>query len=126
MRHKVCFAVAHRAQVAKLRLVSKRLELSVSHGLPVEDALARVHALGNYFQNRHGMSMRWESELVGHLSGRYMLITIDGRFSVDPKAVHLDGQDPGMLLRKKALDYLRRKLEQYLDPATPLRELPTT
>ena len=105
--------------------MSKRIQITVSHRLPAEDALARVHALGNYFQNRHGMIMRWESERVGHLAGRYMLITIDGRFSVDDRAVHLDGQDPGFLLRAKATDYLQRKLESYLDPTTPLADLPT-
>jgi hypothetical protein len=105
--------------------VSKRIQISVPHRLPAEDALARVHALGKYFQNRHGMSMRWESERVGHLAGRYLLISIDGRFSVDERAVHLDGQDPGLLLRAKATDYLRGKLETYLDPATPLADLPT-
>jgi len=106
--------------------VSKRLQISVSHSLPLDDALARVHALGEYFQNRHGMRMQWESERVGHLSGRYMLISIDGRFSVDGSGVHLDGHDPGMLLRAKASDYLRRKIESYLDPSLSLAELPRT
>jgi len=121
----VQLGVAPSEKAATLRVVSKRLSLTVPHSLSVEDALARVHALGDYFQNRHGMAMRWESERVGHLSGRYLLISIDGRFSVDDGAVHLDGQDPGMLLRRKALDYLQRKLETYLDPTTPLAELPT-
>lgn len=104
--------------------MSKRLQITVPHRLSLADALERVRALGDFFTNRHGMSMRWESEYVGHLAGRYMLISIDGRFSVDDRAVHLDGQDPGMLLRAKATDYLQRKLETYLDPATPIAELP--
>lgn len=100
------------------------MQITVPHRLSLADALERVRALGDYFQNRHGMKMHWESERVGHLAGRYMLITIDGRFSVDERAVELDGQDPGMLLRAKASDYLQRKLETYLDPATPVSSLP--
>ena len=103
--------------------MSKRLQITVPHQLPLGDALERVRALGEYFHNRHGMSMEWESEYVGHLAGRYLLITIDGRFSVDARQVELDGHDPGMLLRAKATDYLKRKLESYLDPTTPIEAL---
>lgn len=104
--------------------MSKRLQLQVSHTVGRAEAIARAHALGEYFQNRHGMTMTWRSANVGHLEGTFLLIHIDSLFEVDEHEVRLDGKDPGFLLRGKALEYLERKIRTYLDPATPLAELP--
>ncbi len=105
--------------------MSKRLHVEVPHSLSQAEALERLRALGDYFVNRHGMNMRWESETVGHLAGRYLLIHIEGRFSIEQTRVQLDGKDPGVLLRRKAIDYLTRKISTYLNPATPIDQLPT-
>ncbi len=35
------------------------------------------------------------------------------------------GDDPGFLWRKKATEYIKNKLETYLDPTTAAADLPT-
>jgi len=100
------------------------MTITVPHRCTLEDALARASALGEYFVNRHGMQLQWESERVAHLTGRYMLISFDATFTLTEAKVQIDGKDPGFLLRSKAQDYLRRKVNEYLDPAVPLDALP--
>lgn len=103
--------------------VSKRMTITVPFQVSAAEALERMRALGDYFHNRHGMSMRWESDTVAHLSGRYLLIQIEGTFRLGERAVHVDGKDPGFLVRAKASDYLERKIASYLDPEVPVDQL---
>ncbi|MCB9732180.1 MAG: polyhydroxyalkanoic acid system family protein [Deltaproteobacteria bacterium] len=103
--------------------MSKRLHLNIPHTVGRAEAIARAHALGEYFENRHGMKMSWRAANIGHLEGNYLLIHIDGLFEIDDREVRLDGKDPGFLLRGKALEYLERKIRAYMDPATPLEQL---
>lgn len=115
--------VAAERQPGRVALVSKRLNITVPFQVPAAEALERMRALGDYFHNRHGMTMRWESDTVAHLAGRYLVIAIEGTFRLGERAVHVDGKDPGFLVRAKATDYLERKIASYLDPATPVDQL---
>jgi hypothetical protein len=80
-------------------------------------------ALGEYLDNRHKIRTEWDGD-TGRFKGKYLVVSVEGEFSVEEKQVTLRGKDPGMLWRKKASDYLRHKLEKYLDPQTPLDALP--
>ena len=53
------------------------------------------------------------------------MVAIQGRMTIEDAQIHFDGKDPGMLWRKKAIKYLKEKLAMYLDPSTPIDELPT-
>jgi len=64
------------------------------------------------------------SGLSCSIAVRYLGLQVSGDARVDPHGVHIEAVDPGFLLRKRAADYLRRRFERYLDPATPLAELP--
>ena len=90
-----------------------------------DEAIERLKVLGDYLKNRHGIDGSWNGNSAA-FTGRYMVVKIDGRLTVDDGVVHFEGKDPGMLWRKKAIDYLRGKLETYLDPSTPVDELPRT
>jgi hypothetical protein len=98
--------------------------IDYDHSLPIEDARARIHALGEYLTNKHGIGVTWSGEDQAKISGKYLVVTIDGTVSVEDEAVRFEGKDPGMLWRGKAKDYLSHKLQKYLDPSTPVDSLP--
>ena len=100
------------------------MEIDHTHDLAEDDARARLEALGEYLQNRHGIHVAWVSPNKAKFSGRYLVVKIDGELTMDGSLVSFRGEDPGFLWRKKASDYIHGKLAKYLDPKTPLAQLP--
>jgi hypothetical protein len=99
--------------------------IDYAHSLPIDDARARIRALGEYLSNKHGIAVTWAGENEATIKGKYLVVSIEGSVKVQATNVCFDGKDPGMLWRGKAKDYLTSKLEKYLDAATPLASLPT-
>jgi hypothetical protein len=89
-----------------------------------EDARIRLSALGEYLQNRHGIQISWTDENKARFTGKYLVVKIDGELTLAEGKLDFQGKDPGMLWRKKAVKYLKEKLETYLDPNTPPEQLP--
>jgi hypothetical protein len=87
-----------------------------------EDARARLQALGDYLQKRHGIHVTWNGDSAS-VSGKYLVVAIEGSLSFQGANAVFEGKDPGFLWRGKAKDYLHGKLSAYLDPATSLEEL---
>ncbi len=100
-----------------------RMELDVPHTLPHEDALERIKALGEFYHHRHGAQVTWTHHTCT-LEARYVGIRLSANCRVDASRVHVDCSDPGFLLRKRGAEYLRKKLERFLDPNIPLETLP--
>jgi hypothetical protein len=98
------------------------MEIDFKHQLPDDDARARLQVLGEYLTNRHGIQVAWD-DAGARFSGKYLVVKIEGEITVGPGLVRVRGKDPGMLWRRKAVDYLEGKLERYLDPQTPLADL---
>ena len=88
-----------------------------------DDARARLHALGEYLHNKHGLSVSWSGD-TAQVSGRYLVVAIEGALSVGDGVAKFNGKDPGFLWRGKAKEYLEHKLRTYLDPSRPLDQLP--
>ena len=103
--------------------MAKRIDLNVKHQLSPEEALERVRALGDYYENRHGAAVAWNGS-IGHIKAKWLTMHADIEFRVTNSSIQLDGPDPGLLLRGRVTKYLKRKLETYLDPGTPLESLP--
>jgi hypothetical protein len=99
-------------------------DLSCPHGFSLADARARLHAMGDYFANKYGLTVTWTGEDEATISGSYLVVTISGTLKLSPNSVSFTGKDPGMLWRGKAKDYLQGKLAKYLDPGNPLEALP--
>jgi len=99
-------------------------EIDYKHDLPRDDARARIKALGEYLVNKHGIDVRWENDDRAKISGKYMIVSIEGTVIVEDKKVRFEGKDPGMLWRGKAKDYLTHKLSKYLDAKTSVADLP--
>ncbi|HEU4534050.1 MAG TPA: polyhydroxyalkanoic acid system family protein [Polyangiaceae bacterium] len=102
--------------------MSLRIERPLG-ALSREDAKARLEALGEYFQNKHGLAVTWQGDSAA-VRGKYLVVTIDGTLRFEGDKVVFEGQDPGMLWRGKAKEYLAAKLEKYLEPSRPLADLP--
>ncbi len=100
------------------------MEIVYKHPLDAADALARLKALGEYLDRRHGIKVTWASDQKATFSGKYMVVRIEGDLTLEPGVAHFKGKDPGFLWRKKASEYIEEKLAMYLDPKTPLDKLP--
>lgn len=99
------------------------MQFDYKYSFPQEEAKARLELLGAYLANRHGIHVAWEGNKAS-FNGKYLVVKINGELTVADGIVHFNGQDPGMLWRKKAVEYLRGKLATYLDPNTPMDQLP--
>ena len=100
------------------------MKFEYPYKVPREDARVRLEALGQYLHNRHGIKVTWSDGDKAQFSGKYMLVTIDGELTIQDNQVTFSGKDPGMLLRKRAVNYLKDKLATYLNPATAPDALP--
>lgn len=87
--------------------------------LTPEDAKARLTALGDYLQTKHGIAVTWNGDSAS-VKGKYLIVAIEGTLAFAGGKAVFEGKDPGFLWRGKAKDYLAEKLAKYLDPKTPL------
>ncbi len=100
------------------------MQFDYPHSVGLENARARIDVLCTYLDNRHGIKVEWNGN-TGSFDGKYLLVVIAGKMTIEDTQVHFDGKDPGLLWRRKAVKYLKEKLGVYLDPSTPIEELPT-
>ena len=100
------------------------MEIDYKHGLPEEEARARLDALGEYLGNKHGIKVQWIDANRARFTGKYLVVKIDGELSLANGAVRFRGEDPGFLWRKRAVEYIEGKLVKYLDPKVALADLP--
>ncbi len=99
------------------------LRIEHRHQLDAESARARVSALADYLHNKYGLNVSWSGDTAS-ITGKYLVVSIEGTVHLAPGVVTFEGSDPGMLWRGKAKEYLGQKLARYLDPATPIDKLP--
>ncbi len=100
------------------------MEIDFSYSFTDHEALSRLQALGTYLTNRHGISVTWLDETRARFSGKYMVVNIEGELSLGSGRAVFKGKDPGFLWRKRAAEYIRGKLEAYLDPSVAVADLP--
>jgi hypothetical protein len=100
------------------------MQFDYPYAVPRPDVRGRLEALGDYLHNRHGIRIEWLDTERARFSGRYLTVKIDGHMTIDDGVIFVRGEDPGLLWRKKAIKYLQGKLAKYLDPSTPLEQLP--
>ncbi len=100
------------------------MNIEYNHGLGKDEARERLKALGDYLSNKHGIQVSWSSDERATFKGRYMVVSIDGELILGEEKVSFSGKDPGRLWRKKAQGYIEDKLKAYLDPKTPVDQLP--
>jgi hypothetical protein len=99
------------------------MKFDYPHSLVKEDAHQRLVRLGEYLTRRHGIQVHWSGDR-GSFRGKYLVVSIEGELALGDGVIHVTGKDPGLLWRKRAVEYLKRKLATYLDPALSLQDLP--
>ena len=100
------------------------MEFDYPHSLTNEAVRDRLSALGDYLQNRHGIRVTWEGDDKAMFKGRYLVVRFEGVMTFEEGIVHFRGKDPGLLWRKRASNYIKKKLGIYFDKNTPLETLP--
>ena len=100
------------------------METTFKHSLSEDEARKRLRILGEYLDKRHGIKVTWTDDSHATFNGKYMVVKIEGELSMEPGVCKFKGKDPGFLWRKKATEYIEGKLEAYLDPKTPVDQLP--
>ena len=101
------------------------MEIDFQYALSDQDAKSRLEVLGKYLENKHGIRVTWQDEKKAKFSGKYLMVKIEGELAVGNSRAIFKGEDPGFLLRGRAKDYIQGKLAMYLDPKTPLANLPS-
>jgi hypothetical protein len=92
-----------------------KLRFLVEHPFARSVAKERVGQLLSYWGSRFGINNRWKGDHV-QLDGRILGIDFKARLEVQDHCVGGEATDPGLLLRQRAHDYIRRKLLKYLSP----------
>ena len=102
------------------------MEIDYPYSLSDTDARSRLEILGAYLANRHGIKVTWLEPTRARFSGKYLVVTINGELTLGNGRAQFKGEDPGLLWRSRAKDYIKGKLAKYLDPKTAPAQLPTT
>lgn len=102
------------------------METDFQYSLSDADAKARLEILGRYLTSRHGIQVTWLDAQRARFSGKYLVVKIDGELSLGNGRARFKGEDPGMLWRSRAKDYIQGKLAKYLDASVAISELPTS
>jgi hypothetical protein len=102
------------------------MEIDYKYELSDQDARSRLDILGKYLASKHGIKVTWSDPNKARFSGKYLVVKIEGELSLASGLAQFRGEDPGFLWRGKAKEYIREKLEKYLDPKTPADQLPTS
>jgi hypothetical protein len=99
------------------------MKLDRRHALSEDDALARAHALTDYWAKKHGVKVEWRGDTEVRLSGRVMGVKFDGLVHLGAGSISAE-MDAGFLAEKLGgRAYVERKLDDYLDPAKTVEEL---
>lgn len=87
------------------------------------EALARAHALTDYWSKRHGVRADWTADDEVRLSGKVLGVRFDGTVIIRAGTIRAT-VDAGFLAEKLgARGYVERKLDDYLDPTVTLESL---
>ena len=99
------------------------MKIEYPHTLGLDDARVRLTALGDLLKARFGVGFAWDGDQA-RVTGKYLVVTIEGTLTLRPGLVVFEAKDPGLLWRGKAKNYITGKLEKYLDPAISMEQIP--
>ena len=101
------------------------MEIDFPYSLSDQDARGRLDRLGQYLSNRHGIQVTWLDDTRARFHGKYLVVKIDGELTLGGGHARFKGEDPGLLWRNRAKNYIQGKLAKYLDPEIESAQLPT-
>jgi hypothetical protein len=98
------------------------MKIARSFTMPTDEALARLHALSDYWSTKYGLSVTWDGNM-GRISGKVRGVRFDGHMRVEPGRLTADIQAGFLAERLGGKKYVEGKLDDYLNPARTLEEL---
>jgi hypothetical protein len=87
-----------------------------------QEAIARVRALTDYWDATYRTRTEWSGNR-GVISGRVLGLSFWARFTVDEDRLHGELKVSSLAVRMGGRGYLKRKLDDYLDPDHSLEDL---
>jgi hypothetical protein len=104
-------------------IATAMMKLERRYDLDESDALARAHALTDYWSKKHGVKVDWRGDNEVHLAGRVMGVKFDGTVHIGAGVIRAE-MNAGFLAEKLgARAYVERKLDDYLDRTKSVEEL---
>ncbi len=101
------------------------MKITKPHNFSADEAAARLQALTSYWDTRYGTRTSWAGTRAT-IKGKVKGIKFDGNFSVTESNLSADVKVGFLAEKMGGRGYVEHKLEQYLDPNTPLDGLKTS
>lgn len=98
------------------------MKIDRSFSLPDDEALQRLHALGEYWSTKYGVSVTWDGPR-GEVRGKVRGVSFDGYIQVTSGRLHCDIKAGFLAERLGGKKYVEGKLDDYLNPARNVAEL---
>lgn len=98
------------------------MKLERNHGFSDEEAIARVRALTDYWDTRHGTRTVWQTNSA-RINGKVKGISFDGSFRFEGGRLLADVKVGFLAEKIGGRAYVERKLDDYLNPANSLESL---
>ena len=98
------------------------MKLERTYKFPEEEAVARVRALTDYWDTRHGTRTVWQDN-TALIKGKVKGISFNGDFRFQGNRLLADVKVGFFAEKIGGRAYVERKLDDYLDPANSLESL---
>lgn len=97
------------------------MKLEQAHPFTRDEATARMKALTDYWDRKHGIHSEWQGS-TARIKGRVKVVSFEGSFTLDDHRLIADLKVSfgGEMIGRP---YVERKLAEYLDPAVTLESL---
>ena len=101
------------------------MKISKPHSFSAEDAAARLRALTTYWDTKYGTRTSWTGNSA-RIQGKVKGIKFDGTFNIGDSSLDADVKVGFLAEKMGGRGYVEHKVEQYLDPNTPVESLKTS
>jgi len=98
------------------------MTLDQVHPFSKEEALARVHALTDYWAKKYGVRTDWSGDRA-KIAGKVNGVKFDGQITVEDSRISGDIKAGFLAEKLGGRQYVEGKLGEYLSPATSLERL---
>jgi hypothetical protein len=92
------------------------------HSLGREEAVERIRALTDYWDAQYKTRTSW-TENEGDISGRVLGLSFRAHFVIDRDRLHGTLRVSPLAVKMGGRQYLRYKLDEYMDPSVSVDEL---
>jgi hypothetical protein len=98
------------------------MKLEKDHPFDKDEAVARIRALTDYWDTRHGTSTTWTGDSA-RITGKVKGVSFDGHFTVEDRRLLADVKVGFLAEMIGGKAYVVRKLDDYLNPDNTLESL---